>query len=67
MTEIDNIDYKKDWSGEVRADPLDGNAFVLRAVLKRSDGSFAVWVNDIMGGHTATLSIDEWLSWKKNG
>lgn len=51
--------------GEVRTDPLDGQSFVLRAVLKRNDGSYAVWVNDLKGLKTATLSIDEWLGWKK--
>jgi hypothetical protein len=55
--------YERD--GEVRVDPLDGEAFVLRAVLKRNDGSYAVWVNDLAGQKTATLSIEEWLAWKK--
>ena len=64
-----DIDYERDWAGECRVDPADGNAYVLRAIDSRipidSRLRYGVIVNDIFGGHVRTVAIDAWLSWAK--
>lgn len=59
----DDINYEEDWAGECRIDP-DGNAFVLRKVGHNIRYGYCVVINDILGGHTTTISIDEWLEWE---
>jgi hypothetical protein len=50
--------------GEVRNDPEDGNAYVLRSVYRGGDQIF-VNINDLFGGHTCSIPIDEWLEWER--
>lgn len=59
------IDYENDWAGECRNDPSLGNAYVLRSIERWSTGQIVVHINDIMGGHAATITVDEWLTWEK--
>ena len=61
----DDINYEEDWAGECRNDP-DGNAFVLRSVGYTPKYGYGVFINDILGGHAMTISIDEWLAWEKS-
>ena len=59
------IDPEKDWAGECRTDPEDGNSYVLRGVNAedRIDLSgVSVEINDIMGGHRMKLHLTEWMS-----
>ena len=59
------IDFERDWAGEARTDPEDGNAYVLREVDGGRSAGYSVRINDIMGGHNRLLPLDTWLSWKK--
>lgn len=69
MTDDDGIDYKNDWAGEARTDPYDGNTYVLRGVSGSADAcgtmGYAVYINDIMGGHSRYLALYEWINWEK--
>jgi hypothetical protein len=64
MTVMFEFDYQRDWLGEVRNDPEDGNAYVLRSVYRDNDQIF-VNINDLFGGHTCSIPIDEWLEWER--
>lgn len=58
-----------DWTGEQRTDPSDGNAYVLRqielTVPNMPERGHQVQINDIMGGHSRWLDIDEWCRWER--
>jgi hypothetical protein len=64
-----DINYEKDWAGEARTDPQDGNTFVLRfiqeAVPNLPERGFIVGINDIFGGHDRTIYADEWVKWER--
>lgn len=61
------IDPEKDWAGETRNDPEDGNAYVLRSVNAEDRIELSgvyVEINDVMGGHHRYLSLSDWLAWE---
>lgn len=60
----DPINYAADWAGEQRNDPVDGNTYVLRYVSHDLREGYKVHVNDIFGGHTNAVSLDEWVTWE---
>jgi hypothetical protein len=64
-----DIDYERDWAGECRLSPGDGNGFLLRALSgeQNMDGTwtFHVKINDIMGGHERWLPASEWVKWEE--
>jgi len=68
VTSDDILDPERDWAGEVRNDPEDGNAYVLRsielAVPHLPERGYFVRINDIMGGHSRRVDADEWIKWE---
>lgn len=66
QNEPPTIDYERDWAGECRVDPRDGNGYVLRKIEPSGviDG-YVVLVNDVLGGHATRVGLDEWLGWEK--
>jgi hypothetical protein len=63
------VDYEADWTGECRIDPEDGNAYVLRSVgfaVPHQIDHYGVVINDILGGHTRTVALSEWIQWVKS-
>jgi hypothetical protein len=62
---FDSMNYAEHWAGECRNDPEDGNAYVLRAIETRVPDMFYVRINDIFGGHSRLVPVDQWVTWEQ--